>query len=142
MPRKRTLIIALSVLLLAMAGAALPVSDAQDNQPRLAVGKGDGTLLVGNEKFKINSVIVKLIEDRKAEITLVSDITVFLTATWSSHAEAQQEFDLDVSSDSRGGVEGKGKVILSADGKAVTRLSLKGISRGTKRPVEANFEGK
>jgi hypothetical protein len=146
LPGKRTLSITAVVLLLAMFGATLCVrrarAEAQESASRLAVGKGEGTLKVGSEKFKINSVIVKLIDDRKAEITLVSDITVFLTATWTSHADSQQEFDLDVSSDSRGGVEGKGKVILSGDGKAVTKLSLKGISRGTKRSVEASFEGK
>lgn len=141
LPGKRTLSIVF-VLLLAMFGATLCVSNAQESASRLAVGKGEGTLKVGSEKFKINSVIVKLIDDRKAEITLVSDITVFLTATWTSHADSQQEFDLDVTGESRGGLEGKGKVILSADGKAVTRLSLKGISRATKRSVEASFEGK
>ncbi len=131
------------VVVLLMLGATLLVGQAQENQSRLAYAKGQGTLRVGDERFEIYSVIVKLIDDRKAEITLASDITVFLSATWSSHGESQQEYDLEVTGGATpGGLEGKGKVFLSSDGKSVTRLSLKGVSRTTKRIVEANFEGK
>jgi hypothetical protein len=131
------------VLLLALIAATPFAGEAQENQNRLAVGNGAGTLKVGDQKFKITSVIVKLIEDRKAEITLVSDITIFLNATWSNHAESQHEFDLQITgTESRVGLDGNGKVVLSDDGKAVARLSLKGVSRTTQRSIEANFEGK
>ena len=93
--------------------------------------------------FRSNSVIVKLIEDRKAEITLVSDITVFLNGTWSNHGSSQEEFDLEVTGGANpGGLQGRGKVFLSSDGKSVARLSLKGQSRTSKRPVEATFTAK
>ncbi len=129
--------------MLVMWGATLVTGEAQENQSRLAVARGQGTLRIGEEKFKINSVIVKLIEDRKAEITLVSDITVFLNATWSNHGESQEEFDLEVTGGATpGGFDGRGKVFLSNDGKSVTKLSLKGVSRTSKRAVEANFAGK
>src|SRR5262249_4856235 len=115
------------VVVLLMLGATLLVGQAQENQSRLAHSNGQGTLRVGDERFKIYSVIVKLVDDRKAEITLASDITVFLSATWTSHGESQEEFDLEVTGGATpGGVEGKGKVFLSSDGKSVTRLSLKG----------------
>ena len=128
---------------LVMLGATVVTGAAQDNQSRLAVANGQGILRVGDERFKINSVIVKLIDDRKAEITLVSDITVFLTGTWSNHGESQEEVDLEVTGGaSPGGMEGRGKVFLTSDGKSVTRLSLKGLSRTSKRPVEANFASK
>jgi len=128
------------VVLLLMLGAMFIGSKAQDNQSRLAVANGQGTLRVGDERFKINSVIVKLVDDRKAEITLVSDITVFLTGTWSNHGESQEEVDLEVTGGATpGGMEGRGKVFLTSDGKSVTRLSLKGMSRTSKRQVEANF---
>lgn len=131
------------VAMLVLLPATLLVVKAQENQSRLAYAKGQGTLRVGDERFEINSVIVKLIDDRKAEITLASDITVFLSGTWSSHGESQQEYDLEVTGGATpGGLEGKGKVFLSSDGKSVTRLSLKGVSRTTKRIVEANFEAK
>ena len=135
-------IIVASGLTLALFIATYTAVHAQENQDRLAVGKGAGTLKVGDQKFKITSVIVKLVQDGKAEITLVSDITVFLNASWSKNAESQQEFDLQITgTESRIGLDGSGKVVLSDDGK-VARLSLKGVSRTTQRSVEANFEGK
>jgi len=139
MQRERKVFVAASVLLLVTLGT-LSVGMGQENQSRLAYARGQGTLRVGEERFKINSVIVKLIEDRKAEITLVSDITVFLTGTWSNHGESQEEVDLEVTGGaSPGGMEGRGKVFLTSDGKSITRLSLKGMSRTSKRQVEANF---
>jgi hypothetical protein len=82
-------------------------------------------------------------DDRRAEITLVSEITIFLNGTWSSHTDSQQEVDLEVTGGANpGSLEGRGKVFLSSDGKAVTKLSLKGASRTSKRAIEANFEGK
>jgi hypothetical protein len=131
------------VVVLAMLSATLFAGRVQENQSRLAHSNGQGILRVGDERFKINSVIVKLIDDRRAEITLTSDITVFLSATWSSHGESQDEFDLEVTGGaSPGGLDGRGKLFLGSDGKSVTRLSLKGVSRTTKRIIEANFEGK
>lgn len=131
------------MLLLVLSAVIVVAAKGQENQSRLAAANGQGTLRVGEEKFKVNSVIVKLLDDRKAEITLVSDITVFLTGTWSSHGESQEEYDLEVTGGANpGSLEGRGKVFLTSDGKAVTRLSLKGVSRTTKRPVEANFEAK
>ena len=131
------------VVLFLMLGATFVDAKAQENQSRLAVANGQGTLRVGDERFKINSVIVKLVDDRKAEITLVSDITVFLTGTWSNHGESREEVDLEVTGGaSPGGMEGRGKVFLTSDGKSLTRLSLKGMSRTSKRPVEANFAAK
>jgi len=143
MRRGRKLRVGAMFVMLVMLGAMLVAGEAQENQSRLAVSNGQGTLRVGDERFKINSVIVKLIDDRKAEITLVSDITVFLTATWSNHGDSQEEFDLEVTGGATpGGIDGTGKVFLSSDGKSVTKLTLKGVSRTTKRAVEANFAGK
>ena len=143
MRRERRLVIVLLMVLATVVALAVGEAQAQENQSRLAHSNGQGTLRVGDETFKIYSVIVKLIDDRKAEITLISDITVFLSATWTSHGDSQEEFDLEVTGGATpGGVEGRGKVFLSSDGKSVTRLSLKGVSRTTKRIVEANFEAK
>ncbi len=137
----RIMAIAAGMVVITLLAAALAVGESQDSKERLAHSNGKGTLRVGDEQFKITSVVVKLVDDRKAELTLVSDITIFVTATWSNHGESQQEFDLDISGDSRGGLEGTGKVVLGNDGKSVARLNLKGVSRATRRPVEANFEG-
>jgi len=118
------------------------IASGQDTEPRLATANGTGTLKVGSETFKINSVIVKLFADKKAEITLVADITVFLEGTWST-ADPQQGIDLRISgSGSAGGLEATGKIVLSGDGKSVSRLKMKGIARLSKRNVEANFQGR
>jgi len=140
---KRKLISAASIVVLGLLAMTSLGAKVQENQERIAHSNGQGTLKVGHEQFKINSVIVKLIDDHKAELTIVSDITIFLTATWSNHAESQQELDLDMrDSDSRGGFEGTGQVVLGDDGKSITRFNLKGVSRATRRAIEANFEGK
>lgn len=136
------LIPALLIAAVLAVGPPLFVSRAQDGE-RLAHSDGQGTLKVGEEKFKISSVVVKLLPDRKAEITLVTDITVFLNATWSSHGDSQQEFDLEIVGGAvASGLQGTGKLVLGNDGKAVSRLSLKGTSRTSKRTVQADFEGK
>ena len=138
----RRLFIAATLVVFAMLSATLVVSKAQDGDERMAHSNGQGVLRVGDEKFKINTVIVKLMSERKAEITLVSDITVFVAATWSS-TQSPQEFELEITGGaSPGGLDGRGKAVLSSDGKGVQRLYLKGVSRTTKRTVEANFEAK
>lgn len=143
MRRYRKLILTAFVFALAMLCVTLFVAEAQEGQTLLAHANGNGTLRVGDEEFKISSAIVKLLPDHKAEITVVSDITVFVTATWSNNAESQHQFDLEFASGvSRGGLEGRGKVSLSDDNKSVKRLIVKGVSRTTKRAVEADFEGK
>ena len=139
----RKLILAASIFVLAMLSATFLVANAQESQERMAHANGEGTLKIGDEQFKISSAIVKLLPDHTAEITLVADITIFLTAKWSNHPDSQQEFDLDVTGGAtRGGLDGAGKVSFSEDGKSIKRLTLKGVSRTSKRAVQADFEGK
>jgi hypothetical protein len=84
MQTKRRVITAVTVFLLALV-ALYFTGKAQESQERLVHSNGKGTLRVGDEKFKITSVIVKLLPDHKAEVTLISDITIFLTAKWANH---------------------------------------------------------
>ena len=140
---KQKFIIAASAVIIAMAGLTVFVAAAQEDAERLASSNGQGTLIVGDGKFKLSYVVVKLMPDQKAEITLGSDILIFLTGTWFNSSESPNEIVLDMTRrDARGGFEGTGKLTLKDEGKAIARLTLKGISRTTKRPVEANFEGK
>jgi len=88
-------------------------------------------------------VIVKLLPDRKAEITLVTDITVFLNATWSNRGDSQTAFDLEiVGGATASGIQGTGRLVLGDDGKSVSKLSLKGVSKTSKRTFQSEFEGK
>jgi hypothetical protein len=143
MQSARKLIVVVFVMTLATVGPSLSAVQAQDSQERLAHSEGQGWLKVGEETFKVSSVIVKLLADRKAELTLVTDITVFLNATWSNRGDSQTAFDLEiVGGATASGIQGTGRLVLGDDGKSVSKLSLKGVSRTSKRTVQAEFEGK
>ena len=134
--------LAAALILVISVFATSSAWQAQDGQYRMAHANGEGTLKVGQEQFKLNAIVVKLLDDRTAEITLIADITIFVTGTWSQSPESPDTFDLQMTGGtSRGGLEGGGKVTLGKDSKDV-RLALKGKSRITKRNVEVDFVGK
>lgn len=138
----RKVLMAVLVLVVALVGAT-PIAKTQEKQSRLAHSDGTGTLKIGNEAFKISSVVVKLIDDRALELTLISNITVFLSGTWSSASESQHEFDLEITGGATpGGLQATGKLLLNKDGRSVVRLTFKGVNRTTKRPIAAEFQGK
>jgi hypothetical protein len=138
----KQMIAAASILLISMFGTSGAVVVPQEVQYRLAHANGEGTVKVGQEQFKITAVVVKLLDDRKAEITLVSDITFFLGGTWSQNGESQETFDIQITGGaSPGGLEGAGKLTLGKDPKDV-KLILKGKSRTTKKAIEVYFAGK
>jgi opacity protein-like surface antigen len=115
---------------------------AQDAGSRLAHANGEGTLKIGNEQFKVNGVVVKLLDDGNIEITLLADITIFVQGTWAKTPNSQQDYDLNFTdASSRGGLDGTGKLTLGADNTGL-RLNLKGKSRQTKKAVEVAFVGK
>lgn len=118
------------------------VAAQQDGTSRMAHANGEGKLKIGQEQFKVNGVVVKLLDDGKLEITLIADITIFVTGTWAKNADSQQDFDLNFTDEtSRGGLDGTGKLTLGPDNSGL-RLNLKGKSRATKKPVEVAFVGK
>ena len=132
----KQMLAAASILVLSIVSTPVVAKVQQD---RLAHANGDGQLKVGQEQFKINAVSIKLLDDRKAEIILVADITIFLSGTWSQNAESQQDFDIQITGGaSPGGLEGGGKLTLGKD----VRLTLKGKSRTSKKNVEVYFVGK
>jgi hypothetical protein len=131
-----------SILVLVIFGTSGAAKAPQDGQYRLAHANGEGSIKVGSEQFKIGSIVVKLLDDRKAEITLVSDITFFVTGTWSQNGESPDSFDLQITGGaSPGGLDAGGKLTLGKDSKDL-RLTLKGTSRTTKKNIEVQFIGK
>jgi hypothetical protein len=111
---------------------------ATEEKYRLGSAKGNGTLKVGAEEFKITSVVIKLMENGKAEINLISEITVFISGTWSRSANAN-EINIQITGDaSAGSFEGSGKLLLR-DRKTIDRLTLQGTARTSKRQIEINF---
>ena len=131
-----------SILVLAL-GTSIVFAQLQDDKTRLAHANGQGTIKVGQEQFKVTSLVVKLLDDKTAEITLVSDITFFLSGTWSQPADSDQNFDIKITGGaSGGGLEGAGTLILGKDTQSAVKLDLKGQSRTSKKIIEVHFEGK
>ena len=138
----KQLLVAASIVVLSIVGTFGTARALQEVRYRLAHANGEGQLKVGQEQFEVSGIVVKLLEDEKAEITLIADITIFLSGTWSRNGESQDTFDLQITGGaSPGGLEGGGKLTLGKDTKDV-RLTLKGKSRTTKKVVEVNFVGK
>ena len=131
-----TVTAALTLLtLLAMPSPALP----QAPTSFLATASGKGTLTVGREEFKVTSVVVKLKEDGTAEITVVTDLQLLVTGTWSKPEDAGKGIDFKITGGASADVEGSGKLFLRTDGKSIDRLTMEGISTAAKRKIQLNF---
>ena len=138
----KQMIAAASIFAMSVFGTGGAVMASQEIHYRLAHANGQGTLKVGQEQFKVTAVVVKLLDDRKAELTLISDITIFISGTWSQNGESQEEFDLQITGGaSPGGLEGGGKLTLGKDTKDL-KLILKGKSTTTKKNIEVYFVSK
>ena len=106
----------------------------------LATARGQGTLTVGQELFNVTNVVVKLKEDGTGEITLVTDLQLFVKCTWSAPADLSKGIDLKITGGiSTGGAEGSGKLLLRPDGKAIASLSMEASSNTRKRKIQLTF---
>ena len=106
----------------------------------LATARGQGKLTVGKEVFKVNAVVVKLKEDGTGEITLVTDLQLFVTCTWSANADPSKGIDLTITGGTNSGsAEGSGKLFLRPDEKSIASLTMQAISTAVKRKIQVNF---
>lgn len=134
-------IITLVIVVVILCGGGALDTRAQE-QSRLFNSPGHGKIKIGDESFKITSVIIKLLDDHKAEITLVSEITVFVSGTWSVVADTPHDVTLEITGGaSGGGLEAKGRLTIGTDDKSITQLAIKGQSRTSKRGVSVDFKG-
>ena len=137
--KHRAIAISILVMLLTLPG----IAGGQQPKSLVASANGEGTIKLGKEEFKIYAVVVKLFEDGKAEINLVTDITVFVSGTWSGGDDVQKGIDLHITGNvSAGNLEGSGKVFLRDDRKSITGLNLEVHNKGTKKTIKANFTAK
>ena len=90
-PKHRAIVVSILLSLLTLPG----IADGQQPKSLVATAKGEGTIRLGKEKFKIHAVVVKLFEDGKAEINVVTDITVFITGTWARGDDAEKAISLN-----------------------------------------------
>ena len=106
----------------------------------LASARGDGTLKVGQEVFKVSTVVVNLKEDGTGEVTLITDLQLFLQCTWTAPAELSKGIDLKITGGATaGGATGSGKLFLKPDEKSIASLTIEATSNTVKRKIEVKF---
>ena len=104
---------------------------------------GEGLLKVGQEEFKVTAVVAKLKEDRTVEINLISEITIFMSGTWSNTGDPKNGINLEITgAAARGSLEGNGKLFLRDDNKSIASLKLQVLNKASKRTIDVNFVGK
>lgn len=137
--------VALTVLLILVATPAWPVWSMQDADSIVAHADGTGLLKLGDEEFKISVVVIKLFKDGKAEISLVSELTIFVSGTWAWEGSDQKAINLKITGGATGGgVDATGKLTLregqSGQRRGIDRVQLQGQSKTTHRNVSLNFQ--
>src|SRR5215213_1174155 len=129
--------VALCVLLLLAAAPAWPM---QDSESIVAHAKGNGLLKYGDEEFKVTSVIIKLFKDGKAEINLITDLTIFVSGTWSRDTSSKK-INLKITGGATGsGVDANGELTLRGESKSIDHVFLEGQSKTTHRKVRLDFQ--
>lgn len=129
-----------AVFMLLMMLAFAGVAGAQQPKSLVANANGEGTIKFGKEEFKIYAVVVKLFEDNKAEISLVTDITVFVNGTWSRGDDASKEIAIKITGGSvSGNLDGGGKLLLTEDRKSIAGLNLQVVNQSTRKVIKADF---
>ena len=123
-----------------LAGSSSVLPGRPTPEPILITAKGKGTMKIGRETFQITTVVVKLLDDRTAELTLVADITFFLSGRWIVDSASPKTYNLEITGGATGGgATGTGKVVLRDDGKSLDRLSAQGGLRTSTRKVAIEF---
>lgn len=106
----------------------------------LASARGQGTLTVGKENFKVTQVIVKLKDDGTGEITLITDLQLVVTCTWSATDDLSTSIALKITGGTNAGsAEGSGKLTLESDGKSIASLTMEGMNTAVKRKIQLKF---
>src|SRR6267142_955478 len=96
MLKRKLISICVCASLLGLPGIAA----GQEIKSLVASVSGQGTIRLGKEEFKLHAVVVKLFEDGKAELNLITDITVFISGTWSRTDDAAKDIDLKITGNS------------------------------------------
>jgi hypothetical protein len=120
--------------------AVAPAWSMQDSESIVAQANGTGLLKYGGEEFKVTAVVIKLFKDGKAEINVISELTIFVSGTWSRDTNSKI-IKLKITGGATGsGVEATGELTLRGESKSIDRVSLEGESKTTHRKVTLNFQ--
>ena len=138
---RKQIAIALSIFLMCLALAMTAVG--QQPASLVATANGEGTIKFGEEEFKLHAVVVKLFEDGKAEIQLVTDITVFIQGSWGRSSDTSRDLDITITGNlSSKSLDGGGKLYLSEDRKSITALKLEVVNKMSKKLIKVDFVAK
>lgn len=142
---RRSITLCLLVLLFAMP--ALPQQQPAEPKSVVAHANGTGTIKLGDEVFKVTAVVAKLFENGKIEISIISDITIFMSGTWTRSADSANSIKLKITAGAAGsGVDASGDLNLREDSqgeqKAIDNISLQGQSKTTHQVVSLDFKAK
>ena len=127
---RKLVVVAVALMLLTL----FPVNTLAGPQALTSLNtnaRGQGTLTVGREAMKIGTVVVNLKEDGTGGITLVADLQLMVSCTWSVPEDLSKGIDLKIT----GGVfknekdaKGTGKLFLRADGKSIATFTAQGAT--------------
>lgn len=129
----------------AIGSAIAAAGFAAGQQPAslVASAKGEGKIKLGKEEFKLDGVVVKLFEDGNAELNLITDITVFITGTWSRPPQDDKSIDLKITGNvSSKNLSGGGKLLLTEDRKQIAGLKLEIFNKISRKNITAEFVAK
>lgn len=107
----------------------VPVASAQRLTSLTAASKGHGTLIIGDTKQEIHSIVVVLREGGEAQITLVTDLQLSTQGRWTVGDDATKGIDLTITGGIvSGNATGTGRLLLRSDGKTIDKLMIKSNS--------------
>ena len=111
----------------------------QENPSLVASASGEGTIKLGNKEFKLHAVVVKLFEDSKAELHLMTDITVFANGNWARGDDSAKEIELKITGNAVANIEGGGKIFLAEDRKSLKGLKLQMVNKISRKLITVDF---
>ena len=140
---RKPIAIAFSICLMSLMLALATAAVGQQPASLVVTANGKGTIKIGKEEFKLHVVVVKVFEDGKAEIHLITDITVFIQGSWKRSSETSRDIDLKITGNAMSNnMDGGGKLVLGEDKKSISGLKLEVVNKISKRVIKVNFVAK
>ena len=132
--------IALSIFLLLLTLTVTALG--QEPASLVASAKGEGTIKLGQEEFKLHALVVKLFEGGKAELQLVTDVTVFASGTWARNDKAEKDIELKIGTNTMANMAGGGTLFLTDDRKSIKGLKLEILNKISQKVIKVDFTAK